>query len=182
MRGTDDSAGWVIQAQCGDRDVLEHVLRAIQTPLRRYVQRLVGPTATDDVLQTALISIAQHLKWLAEPRLFRPWAYRIASRAAFDHLRKEKRRGLHHSDQTLLDNLVAAEPRPSGIEVQELLDSAAVSPACRAVLMLHFQEDMPLADVAAVLELPLGTVKSRLAYGLAALRRHLTDKKESPYD
>jgi len=34
--------------------------------------------------------------------------------------------------------------------------------------MLHFQEDMPLADVAAILELPLGTVKSRLAYGLAA--------------
>jgi RNA polymerase sigma-70 factor (ECF subfamily) len=96
-------------------------------------------------------------------------------------LRKETRRGTHDSDETLLDNLVAAEPRPSGIEVQELLDSAGISPACRAVLMLHFQEDMPLADVAAVLELPLGTVKSRLAYGLAALRRHLADKKESPY-
>jgi RNA polymerase sigma-70 factor (ECF subfamily) len=142
---------------------------------------LVGPTATDDVLQTALISIAKHLKWLTEPRLVRPWSYRIASRAAFDHLRKETRRGAHDSDETLLDNLVAAEPRPSGIEVQELLDSAGVSPACRAVLMLHFQEEMPLADVAAVLELPLGTVKSRLAYGLDALRRHLADKKESPY-
>jgi len=181
MRGTDDSVRWVIQAQCGDRDAMEHVLRAIQIPLRRYVQRLVGPTATDDVLQTALISIAQHLRWLAEPRLFRPWSYRIASRAAFDHLRKERRPGRHDSDETLLDSLVASEPRPSGIDVQELLDSARVSPACRAVLMLHFQEEMPLADVAAVLELPLGTVKSRLAYGLAALRRHLADKKESPY-
>jgi len=181
MCGTEDSVRWVIQAQCGDRDAMEHVLRAIQTPLRRYVDRLVGPTATDDVLQTALISIAKHLKWLAEPRLVRPWAYRIASRAAFDHLRKEKRRGPHDSDETLLDNLAAAEPRPSGVEVQELLDSARVSPACRAVLMLHFQEEMPLADVGAVLELPLGTVKSRLAYGLAALRRHLADNKESPH-
>jgi len=44
--------------------------------------------------------------------------------------------------------------------------------------MQHFQEEMPLADVAAVLELPSGTVKSRLAYGLAALRRHFADKKE----
>ena len=176
MRGTDDPVRWVIQAQCGDRDAMEHVLRAIQIPLRRYVQRLVGPTATDDVLQTALISIAKHLKWLAEPRLFRHWAYRIASRAAFDHLRKEKRHGPHDSDETLLDSLVAAEPRPSGIDVEELLDGAGVSPACRAVLMLHFQEAMPLADVAAVLELPLGTVKSRLAYGLAALRRHLAVK------
>src|SRR5262245_35442902 len=116
MRGTDDSMRWVIEAQCGDRDAMEHVLRAIQIPLRQYVQRLVGPTATDDVLQTALISIAKHLKWLAEPRLFRPWAYRIASRAAFDHVRKERRRGPLDSDERLLDNLVAAEPRPSGIE------------------------------------------------------------------
>jgi len=181
MSGTDDSVRWVIQAQCGDREAMEQVLRAIQVPLRRYVQPLVGPTATDDVLQTALISIATHLTWLAEPRLFRPWAYRIASRAAFDQLRKEKRRGIHDSNETVLDNLVAAEPRPSGIEVQELLDSAVVSPASRAVLMLHFQEEMPLADVAAALELPLGTVKSRLAYGLGALRRHLANKKESPY-
>jgi RNA polymerase sigma-70 factor (ECF subfamily) len=181
MRGTDDSVRWVIQAQCGDREAMEHVLRAIQLPLRRYVQQLVGPTATDDVLQTALISIAKHLKWLAEPRLFRPWAYRIASRAAFDHLRKDKRRGPHDSNETLLDNLVATEQRPSGIEVHELLNSAGVSPACRAVLMLHFQEEMPLVDVAAVLELPLGTVKSRLAYGLGALRRHFADKKESPH-
>src|SRR6185437_13376494 len=113
MRGTDDDVRWVIEAQCGDRDAIEHVLRTIQVPLRRYVQRLVGATATDDVLQTTLISIAKHLKWLAEPRLFRRWAYRIASRAAFDHLRRERRRGAHDSDETLLDNLVAPEPRPS---------------------------------------------------------------------
>lgn len=178
MRGTEDHVRWVIQAQCGDRDAMERVLRTIQIPLQRYVQRLVGATATDDVLQTALISIARHLKWLAEPRLFRPWAYRIASRSAFDHLRKERRRGAHESDETLLDNLVAPESPPSGNEIQELLDSSGVSPPCRAVLMLHFQEEMPLADVAAVLELPVGTVKSRLAYGLAVLRRHLTVKKE----
>ena len=182
MRGTNDEEGWVIQAQCGDRDAMERVLRTIQVPLRRYLQRLVGSTAGDDVLQTSLISIAKRLSWLAEPRLFRSWAYRIASRAAFDHLRKEKRRGRHDSDDALLDNLVADEPPPSGIEIEELVDSSGVSPACRAVLMLHFQEEMSLADVAAVLELPLGTVKSRLAYGLAAVRRHLGVKKESPHD
>ena len=177
MRETDDDVRWVIQAQCGDREAMERVLRTIQIPLRRYVQRLLGDTATDDVLQTVLISIAKHLRWVAEPRLFRPWAYRIASRAAFDHLRREKRWEAHDSDEALLDNLVAAEPRPSGIEIQELLDSSGVSPPCHAVLMLHFQEEMPLADVAAVLELPLGTVKSRLAYGLTVLRRHLIRKE-----
>ena len=59
------------------------------------------------------------------------------------------------------------------------LHAVDVSPASRAVLVLHFQEDLPLADVAAILEIPLGTVKSWLAYGLAALRRHLGAKRRS---
>jgi RNA polymerase sigma-70 factor (ECF subfamily) len=59
------------------------------------------------------------------------------------------------------------------------LHAADVSPASRAVLVLHFQEDLPLTDVAAILEIPLGTVKSRLAYGSAALRRQLGAKRRS---
>jgi RNA polymerase sigma-70 factor (ECF subfamily) len=171
MHGTEQDTAWVIQAQCGDRAAMEHVLRTVQLPLRRYVLRLVGPTATDDVLQDVLISIARKVTWLAEPRLFRAWAYRIASRAAFDHLRKEQRRGQHETHAEMLEALAAPAPRPSGEQLRELLDSAVLSPASRAVLMLHFQEEMPLAEIAAVLEIPLGTVKSRLAYGLAAPRR-----------
>ena len=180
MRDADhEAARWVIRAQCGDRDALEHVLRSVQPPLRRYVLPLVGATAADDVLQEVLISIARKLTWLDEPRLFRAWAYRIASRAAFDHLRKEKRRGRQESDDATLEALVAPVSPPSGDQLRELLDSPWLSPASRAVLMLHFQEEMPLANVAAVLELPLGTVKSRLAYGLTQLRRHFAGHKES---
>jgi RNA polymerase sigma-70 factor (ECF subfamily) len=180
MRGTEQEAGWVIQAQCGDRDAMEQVLRSVQPPLRRYLVRLVGPTAADDVLQEVLISIARKLRWLIEPRLFRPWAYRIASRTAYAHLRKEKRRWQYETDDTVLEALAVPVRRPSGDQLRELLDNAIVSPSSRAVLMLHFQEEMPLADVAAVLELPLGTVKSRLAYGLAALRRHVASQGGAP--
>jgi RNA polymerase sigma-70 factor (ECF subfamily) len=49
----------------------------------------------------------------------------------------------------------------------------SISPASRAVLVLHYQEDLPLPEVAAILGIPLGTVKSRLASGLAAARRNL---------
>ena len=52
-----------------------------------------------------------------------------------------------------------------------------ISPASRAVLVLHFEEELSLPEVAAVLELPLGTVKSRLAYGLTALRKQLTKQR-----
>jgi RNA polymerase sigma-70 factor (ECF subfamily) len=174
-----ETARQVIRAQCGDRDAVEYVLRSVQPSLRRYILRVVGATAADDVLQETLISIARKLTWLGEPRLFRAWAYRIASRAVFDHLRKEKRRGREESDEAALGALVAPVSPPSGDQLRELLESPLLSPASRAVLMLHFQEEMPLADVAAVLELPLGTVKSRLAYGLTQLRRHVAGHKES---
>lgn len=176
MRGTEQEAAWVIQAQCGDRDAMEQVLRSVQPSLHRYILRLVGPAAADDVLQDVLIAIARKLSWLQEPLLFRAWAYRIASRAAFAHLRRERRRGLQETADEVLEALVAPEPRPSDEGLRALLDGAVLSPASRAVLMLHFQEDMPLAEVAAVLEIPVGTAKSRLAYGLAALRRHFADK------
>jgi RNA polymerase sigma-70 factor (ECF subfamily) len=54
-----------------------------------------------------------------------------------------------------------------------VLEEGTLSPAIRAVLLLHFREEMPLAEVAAVLEIPLGTVKSRLSFGLKSLRKAL---------
>ena len=56
-------------------------------------------------------------------------------------------------------------------DVDQLLQDERVTPASRAVLALHFKEGLTLPEVAAVLDIPLGTAKSRMAYGLATLRR-----------
>ena len=88
MGTTADEARAVLLAQLGDREALETVLRSVQAPLRGYVSRIVGATEADDVLQNTLIVIARKLNWLEEPRLFRAWAYRIASRVAFDLLKE----------------------------------------------------------------------------------------------
>jgi RNA polymerase sigma-70 factor (ECF subfamily) len=170
-------ARWVVGAQCGDREGLELLLRSVQPTLHRYVRRLIGDTDADDVVQEVLITIARKVTWLAEPRFFRAWAFRIATRAAFDHLRRERRRGPHASDDVVLDALPAPEPPPSQELLRALLDSDLLSPASRAVIALHFQEELTLPEVAAVLDIPLGTVKSRLAYGLTVLRRHVGMKK-----
>ena len=55
-----------------------------------------------------------------------------------------------------------------------------VSPAARAVIVLHYFDEMPLAEIADVLGVALGTVKSRLAYGLESLRRALGEQKGKP--
>jgi RNA polymerase sigma factor (sigma-70 family) len=89
--------------------------------------------------------------------------------------KKRRRWSDHVQEQPFLDDLPAADVPIDARTLQELFSTNQISPRCRAVLTLHFQEDMSLAEVAAVLELPLGTVKSRLAYGLAALRKRLGD-------
>ena len=67
----------------------------------------------------------------------------------------------------------APEVRPPDEALRDLLAADAISPASRAVLILHFQEDMSLPEVAAVLDIPLGTAKSRLGYGLKSIRQYL---------
>jgi RNA polymerase sigma-70 factor (ECF subfamily) len=175
-------AKWVVRAQCQDREALELLLRSVQPALRRYIAGLVGADDGDDILQDVLLIVSRKLYWLEQPELFRAWAFRIASRAAFRHLKRRRRWSEATVDQAALDALAApdnGEPDPT---ILELLDSPALSPASRAVLVLHFREEMPLAHVAAVLEIPLGTVKSRLAFGLKTLRsayvKATADKKE----
>jgi RNA polymerase sigma-70 factor, ECF subfamily len=171
VNAPSDELRWVLRAQCMDREALELLLRRVQPSLRRYVHRLVGPNHADDVLQDVLIAISRKIGWLRAPELFRPWAFRIASRAAFRHLKTERRRLDQVEDQWPLEDIPAASDRPPDHLLAELLSSSQTSPASSAVLVLHFQEEMSLPEVAAILEIPLGTVKSRLAYGLATLRK-----------
>ena len=168
-------ATWVLRAQCGDRDALELVLRAVQPPLRRYISGLVGADDADDILQDVLLIVSRKLYWLEEPMVFRAWAFRIASRAAFRYLRKRKRWQDATVDDAALADIAAPEITAPDDTILKLLDSPALTPASRAVLVLHFREEMPLAHVAAILEIPLGTVKSRLAFGLKTLRKEFGD-------
>jgi RNA polymerase sigma-70 factor (ECF subfamily) len=161
---------WVLRAQYGDREALELVLRGIYPSLRRYLQGLVGASDADDVLQDVLIIVARKLGRLAEPTLLRPWAFRIASRVGFRHVKRQR---LWSGDDARLDELAAPEPPPPNELVAALATMEGISPASRAVLVLHFREELSLPEVATLLDVPLGTVKSRLAYGLNALRTHL---------
>ena len=131
---------------------------------------MVGQDDAEDVMQDVLLLVFRNLTWLEVPQLFRPWTFRIANRAGVRHLKKRNRWQIDN-DESVLTNLVAPADRPSGGVLDALPGLQTISPASRAVLILHFQEDLPLQDVAAILELPLGTVKSRLAYGLAMLRK-----------
>jgi RNA polymerase sigma-70 factor (ECF subfamily) len=167
----------VLLAQSGDRAALEELFTAVESPLRSYILSLTGRReSAEDILQEVFILIYRKLYWLREPALFRPWAYRIASREVVRQLKRERAWRDRLEDDAALDALPAAqgeeEFRPEWRErLPELL--TRVSPASRMVVVLHYLHEMPLAEVAEVLGLPLGTAKSRLAYGLAALRKEI---------
>jgi len=166
-------AHWILRAQCGDREALELLLGRAQSWLRRYLSSLVGSDDADDVLQDVLLILYRKLIWLDDPELFRPWSLRIASRAAFRWLKRRKRWADRAADEFVLEQIPSPNTEPTDDLLSQLSRIDGISPASRAVLVLHFQEELSLSDVAAILEIPLGTTKSRLAYGLAALRRQL---------
>lgn len=164
----------VLLAQSGDRAALEELFASLQSLLGRYVRAATGDGAlAEDVLQEVFILIYRKLYWLRDPELLRPWAYRIASREVVRQL-KRRRRWPEQFDEDFSPEQLASEPADARDDVlagrlPELL--SRVSPASRMVLALHYLDEMPLAEVADVLGVPVGTIKSRLAYGLAALRR-----------
>jgi RNA polymerase sigma-70 factor, ECF subfamily len=122
-----------------------------------------------DALQISLLLIARRLGTVHDPRWFRAWAYRITTR---ETLRLARRRG---RDRRMFNDEVPVET----LEVEAPEEAIApfmtdhlseLPPGAQIVLRLHYVDEMRLIEIAEALEVPLGTVKSRLAYGLARLR------------
>lgn len=167
----------VLRAQSGDHGALDALLASVQEPLYRYVLSLVRERhLAEDALQETFVRVYRKLGWLREPELFRAWAYRIATREAFRQLKRERRWAEQVRDEDALNTVAAPPPREEfapelSARLRETV--ASLSPASRAVVVLYYLHEMSLEETAAVLGVPLGTVKSRLAYGLGALRRQL---------
>jgi RNA polymerase sigma-70 factor, ECF subfamily len=124
---------------------------------------MVGSSHVDDVLQEIALA-------------FRPWAFRLASRRGFRYLKREQRWKLMETDPDVMSSLPASEPLPGALEPGLLAVIEQVSPASRVVLLLHYQQHLSIEETAIVLDIPIGTAKSRLAYGMSALRKLINQK------
>jgi len=171
---------WVLQAQSGSHEALNELFRSVQEPLFRYIVSLVRDQhLAEDILHEVFIRIYRKLRWLREPQAFRAWTYQIASREAFRYLNRERRWSEQVRDETTLATLPASESREFPRELIESLPQLveSLSPASRAVVVLFYLHELSLIETAAVLDIPIGTAKSRLAYGLEKLRRTFEEKE-----
>jgi RNA polymerase sigma-70 factor, ECF subfamily len=129
-----------------------------------------------DVLQDALWIICRKLSRLRDPRWVRAWAYRIATREAVHRGQRESLRvDVLSTDALETDRSMPDEGVSPDQDVLAALPDllANVSPASAIVLRMHYLDGLTHAEIAEALEIPEGTVKSRLGYGLTLLRRHL---------
>ncbi len=166
----------VLLAQSSDRAALRELFDQVEEQLRVRVLSIVGDTdASEDVLQEVFILIWRKLAHLREPAHFRAWALRIATRAAVRHLNRLQSERERRASPELLEELrsgaerVIALQAAEGVGMVQLVRS--LPPRSRSVLLLHYVDGLTLTEVSEVLTIPLGTAKSRLAYGLRAMRR-----------
>ena len=169
----------VLLTQAGDVAAFEELLRRLYGPLRQYVTRLVGESDADDVLQDAAIRIYKNIRFLREPAVFKAWAFRIATRIALTYLKRDRRWRQLENDPDLIRSISAgqsSEHEQFDRDYLEWIDR--VSPASRAALLLHYEQHLSLEETAAILDVPVGTVKSRLSYGLASIRNQLMENSK----
>lgn len=168
----------VLQCQEGDGDALKTLIARWQPRLGRLAWRLTGQReAAQDVLQESWLAIVRGLRRLDDPARFRSWAYRIVNHKCADWTR---RRAVERSvAKNLRDTAASTCDDPhndpeSGDQLARLRDALARLPDDqRAILSLHYLDGIGLAEIARVLNVPQGTVKSRLFHARNRLKQTL---------
>ena len=167
------------QLQRGEREAFAEIVRMWERPLFYYLRRLSGSEAdTWDSLQETWLRVYRAIGSLRDPRTLPAFLYATARNVAITRLRL---RGGQRDEQPYDDDAASASAAldcafiafDDAEQVHYALDQLPLPQ--REALTLYFLEDLSIDDIAAVLSVPAGTVKSRLHYGKQAIRKHLTN-------
>ncbi len=172
--------------QTGDRELYAQLVYRYERELFSYLRRYLGNAEmAEDVFQAAFLSVHLKCESFEEGRRFRPWLYTIATNAAIDARRRNKRHRMVSLDTPreqdnedvgrLVNLLESSDPDPANSVVdaerrrlvRATLDQLPES--MNAVIQLVYYQGMKYREAAEVLEIPVGTVKSRLHAAITKL-------------
>jgi len=153
---------------------LESLVSQWEGRLLYYIRRLVEDEGIAwDVLQETWVKVIRGIRRLRDPRSLPLWLYRIARATAMTHWRARYRQREEHLDESCASE--TSGERAFAAEEAEAIHWALsrLSMDQREALTLHFLEDFSVEEVAGIVGVPPGTVKSRIHYGKRSLRRIL---------
>lgn len=159
----------VRRARRGDAAAIEALIRAHQEPLFAFMLRLSGrPEVAQDMVQEAFVRVIRSIDRFDERFRFSTWLFTIARRLYVNHMQKLKPASDSEmmgrwQDDGRTPGAITAE-RETRSQLRDLLDRAMaqLSPLQREIVLLFHQQHWPIAEIAATLGIPEGTVKSHL--------------------
>ncbi|MCC7434779.1 MAG: sigma-70 family RNA polymerase sigma factor [Methanoregulaceae archaeon] len=180
------------RAQKGDRDALDQLIRKYEKRAYQYAYRLTSNAEeASDVVGDAFVRIHAAMKNFKGNSAFTTWMYRILTNCFLDLRKRERSRPTQSLEATLQteDGLVerqfeSDEPTPDEVAERNQREATieravAVLPEYqRAMVTLYHAENLSYEEIAEALDLPIGTVKSRLNRARLSLREHLVKDEE----
>ncbi|MBN1306060.1 MAG: sigma-70 family RNA polymerase sigma factor [Anaerolineales bacterium] len=167
----------IAQSQQGDRNAFNELVRIHHQGVIGVVYRMCGDAQlAEDAAQEAFIQAWLKITAYQPKASLKSWIYRIAINAAIDVLRHESRiTSREINDLQLRESGPGPEGSALNSEQTDLIQAAVLSlpEASRAVLVLREYQDLSYQEIAAALDIPLGTVMSRLSYARKLLRERL---------
>ncbi len=179
--------------RAGEESALAELIGRYEQELFAFLHRFVADqAAAEDLFQETFIQVHRNAATFDAQRRFRPWLFTIAANKARDYLRAHSRRTIHSLDSsvggggraaaggegsTYLDLMASDAPTPPA-ELGRAEDLARVSailadlpPPYKEVLVLAYFHEFAYKDIAEMLHIPLGTVKSRLHAAVASFAK-----------
>lgn len=167
----------VIRAQEGAVEALSELVHRWQDRLWRLAWRLTDDEqAAWDVLQEVWIVLSRRIGRLGDPSAFPAWAYRVTSNKSRDWIRRRQR--MRRADEAYGRRRREVENggNPSERQYADLREALADLPGRdRAILSFRYEDGFSTAEIAEILRIPPGTVKSRLHHARQRLRRFLEE-------
>lgn len=170
--------------QRGNQNDLIALVERHHSPLLGFLYRMTqGDRAlAEDMAQEAFLRVLRSIRQYRYPRPFKPWLYQIAVNLARDHFKRAETRYA----QVEPDNTQSGDDWTDNPETVFLIDTQAQQivralhclPAHqREAVVLRYYQELSLAEIAAALDIPVGTVKSRLSLGLNRMRQMLLEQE-----
>jgi RNA polymerase sigma-70 factor (ECF subfamily) len=170
-----DRVGW------GDLDALGELYDKYRMQVFRVALSITRDRETaEDILQEVFLKLYHYNDRIDTSLSLAPWLYRVTANLCYTHISRHKRWLL-----TALEDVIESVVAPSSLacperqaeqsELQAIIQQAidVLGPSQRIVIVLYYLADLSLKEIAFILEVPEGTVKSRLHYGRKILRRKL---------